>query len=87
MTMSIGIITQRARKELASLTGLELSSTLKTTRENRGWRVMVELVEQHVVPNSMDILVAYEAILDDEGTLIEFSRKGMRRRMEPVMED
>ncbi len=87
MTMSIGNVIQKARNELSSLTGLELSATLKTVKDGNGWRVSVELVEQHVVPNSMDILATYEAIVDNGGNLLEFSRKGIRRRAEAVFEE
>lgn len=86
-SISIGEIIRKARSELANLTGLELSSTLKTVSDERGWRVLVELVEKHVIPDNMDILATYEAILDDHGNLLEFSRKGMRRRAETVAEE
>lgn len=87
MAVPIGDIIQKARSELGKHTGLELSSTLKTQKDDKGWRVMVELVEQHVVPNNMDVLATYEALLDSQGNFLEFSRKGMRRRAETQMED
>lgn len=87
MTVPIGDIIQKARSELGKHTGLELSSTLKTLKDDRGWRVTVELVEQHVVPNNMDVLASYEALLDSQGNFLEFSRKGMRRRAETQMEE
>lgn len=87
MAMSIGNIIQKARSELSVLTGLELSSTLKTAKDEKGWRVSVELVEKRVIPDNMDILATYEAVLDNQGNLLEFSRKGMRRRAETVVEE
>jgi len=87
VTISIGDAIRKARSELSSLTGLELSSTLKTLKEHDGWRVWIEMVEQHVVPNNMDILATYEAVLDAQGNFVEFSRKGMRRRAETPAEE
>ncbi|ABQ27003.1 hypothetical protein Gura_2830 [Geotalea uraniireducens Rf4] len=87
MAMSIGNIIQKARSELSVLTGLELSSTLKTAKDEMGWRVSVELVEKRVIPDNMDILATYEAVLDNHGNLLEFSRKGMRRRAETLVEE
>lgn len=87
MTMSIGNIIQKARSELSVLTGLELSSTLMTVKDEKGWRVSVELVEKRVIPDIMDILATYEAVLDNGGNLLEFSRKGIRRRMEAISEE
>jgi hypothetical protein len=42
----------------------------------------VEMIEKHSVPDQMDILAVYETTLDDEGNLIEFKRKGMRKRID-----
>lgn len=85
--MTISDIVQKARNEIHALTGLELSSTLKTVKDERGWHVSVEMVEKRAIPDGMDVLAAYEAVLDDEGNLLEFSRKGMRKRMETVAEE
>ncbi|MBI1920351.1 MAG: gas vesicle protein [Geobacter sp.] len=87
MAMSIGDIIRKARSELGDLTGLELSSTVRTLKDDKGWRVSVEMVEQHVVPSNMDILATYEAILDYNGNFLEFSRRGVRRRAETRVEE
>lgn len=87
MTMSIGNIIQKARNELSSLTGLDLSATIKTAKDEKGWRVTVELVEQHVMPDTMDLLATYEAVLDNVGNILEFQRKGIRRRVENAFEE
>lgn len=87
MTMSIGNIIQKARNELSSLTGLDLSATIKAAKDEKGWRVTVELVEQHVMPDTMDLLATYEAVLDNVGNILEFQRKGIRRRVENAFEE
>jgi len=82
MTLSIPEMVEKTREGLAKVTGLELSTTLGATKEERGWKVSVEMIEKHSIPDQMDILAIYEAILDDAGNLIEFNRKGLRKRVD-----
>ena len=39
-----------------------------------GWLVEVEVIEEHRIPSSADILALYEIELDDEGDLLAFRR-------------
>lgn len=87
MAMMIEKVIQQARENLTKLTGLELSSTLKTVRDDKGWHISVEMVEKHSIPDGMDILAIYDALLDDEGNLLEFNRKGMRKRIDTKPEE
>ena len=87
MANGIGTLIEKARKELAKLTGLELSSTVGTVKDDKGWHVTVELIEKHSTPDQMDILATYEALMDDNGNLLGFERKGMRRRMDMEVKD
>lgn len=82
--MAIGIaeLTTKVRKDLGKITGLDPSSVVNTARDDTGWRVSIEMVEKHSIPDSMDLLATYEVLLDEEGNILEFSRKGMRKRNE-----
>ena len=82
--MAIGMsqIVKNARSELNALTGLEVSSTIEVAREDDEWRVSLEVVEKHSIPEGMDILAAYETRLDGEGNMLEFRRTGLRRRID-----
>lgn len=82
MAKRIPELIERAREELSNVTGLELSTTLGAVKEEKGWKISVEMIEKHSIPDQMDILATYEAILDNEGNLIEFNRKGMRKRVD-----
>ncbi|MBI5874819.1 MAG: gas vesicle protein [Deltaproteobacteria bacterium] len=84
MTMDITDVILKAREKLNKVTGLELATTLKTNKDEKGWHVSVEMIEKHSIPDGMDILATYEAILDDSGNLLEFNRQRMRKRMETV---
>jgi len=82
MAKTIPELIEKAREELCSVTGLELSTTLGAVKEERGWKITVEMIEKHSVPDQMDILATYAAILDNDGNLVEFNRKGMRKRID-----
>lgn len=87
MANSIPELVEKAREELSKATGLELSTTLGAVKEEKGWKVSVEMVEKHSIPDQMDILAIYEAILDDAGNLIEFNRKGLRKRIDTELSE
>ena len=82
MALTISKLIEKTREELSKVTGLELGSTVGAAKEEEGWRVSVEMVEKHSLPDQMDILANYEALIDDEGNLISFNRKGLRKRIE-----
>ena len=75
-------LVKRAREGLSKLTGLELASTLGIAKGEKGWRVSVEMIEKHSIPDGMDILALYEALLDDNGNVLEFNRKKLRKRVD-----
>lgn len=82
MAKNIESLIDHARKELCKLTGLEASSTVGATKDGKGWHVLVEMVEKKSIPDLMDILAVYEVLIDENGKLLSFERKGMRKRME-----
>ena len=82
MALAIPQLIEKAREELSKVTGLELGSTLSAAKDEEGWKVSVEMVEKHSLPDQMDILANYEALLDDDGNLISFNRKALRKRIE-----
>jgi len=82
MALSMSKIIQKARSELNSLTGLEISSTISAQREEDRWLVSLEAVEKRSIPDSMDILATYEMGIDLEGNMQEFRRTKMRKRID-----
>ena len=82
MAKDIGTLIEKAREELSKLTGLKPSSTVGASKDEKGWHITVEMVEKQSIPDQMDILALYEALLDEEGNLLGFERKSMRKRME-----
>jgi len=82
MAASMQQIIEKAREELSKITGLELSTTLATVKEEKGWKVTLEMVEKHSIPDQMDILAVYDVILDNDGNVIEFDRTRLRKRVD-----
>lgn len=75
-------IIEKAREEMSKITGLELSSTLGAVKEEKGWKVTLELVEKHSLPDQMDILATYNVLLDNDANILEFKRAGLRKRVD-----
>ena len=82
MALSIAQVIERGREQLSELTGLQLGSTLGVARDEEGWRVAVEMVEKHALPDQMDILALYDINLDEDGNLLEFNRRRLRKRID-----
>ena len=82
MAVGMAQIVKNARSELNALTGLEVSSTIEVAKEDEEWRVVLEVIEKHSIPEGMDILASYETRLDGDGNMLEFRRTGMRRRID-----
>jgi hypothetical protein len=80
--MTVPKLIERAREQLAQTTGLRLSSTLGASKDDNGWHISVEMIEKKSIPDGMDILATYEARLSDEGELLEFGRKRLRKRID-----
>lgn len=69
-----------AKEELQMVTNLEISNVIGISRNEEGWRVNVEVIERKAIPNSYDLLGVYEVLLDEEGSIVRYERKRVRRR-------
>ena len=61
-------------REIAELTGKETTGITSVQRSEDGWSVGVEVVEDHRVPSTADILGEYEAVIDMSGELVSYQR-------------
>jgi hypothetical protein len=82
---NVGEIAQRARQQLAELTGRPPEAVLGVARDgdNGGWKVEVETLELQRVPSTTDLLAAYVLKLDDDGDLVEYHRARRYLRGQP----
>jgi hypothetical protein len=80
--MEVKEISERAKKELKAVMGLEVSSITGVSRvKDDEWQITVELIERKAIPDTQDLLGLYEVRLDNDGHLISFDRKKVRHRM------
>jgi len=77
---SVSFIVNQAKKELAALTKLELSTVMGITKEGAEWLVTMEMVEKRSIPDGMDLLGAYEVHMDNSGQVLNFNRISIRKR-------
>jgi hypothetical protein len=75
-------IVERAREQLRDLRGEDAESVSSIRRTGDGWRVGLEVVEVHRIPESTDVLATYEVLLDDDGDLLTFERTARYYRSE-----
>lgn len=73
-------IVQMAKEQLNALTGLRPDTVSKMLKSGEGWRIVVEMLELKVIPDSKDLLATYETVLDDEGNLLSYERTARYRR-------
>lgn len=79
-------IAERAKAQLADLTGYDIGTVSRMSRDEEGWHVSVDLIELHRVPDSTDMLAVYEALLDGEGNLLSYKRTRRYRRDQAEVE-
>lgn len=73
-------VIERAGEELTKLTKLKTSGVTGVFKDEKGWHVTIEMVEKESIPEAMDLLGSYEVILNDEGELLTYERKSLRKR-------
>ena len=80
--MELSEAIKRAEEKLPVLVRLDLCGAIGAMKKEDGWHVKIEMIERHALPDSQDLLGVYEVILDDEGRLVKYERKRVRRRNE-----
>ncbi len=67
---------QRVRRDLPELLGHPVESVLGVERnDDQLWEVTVQVVELARIPNSTDVLGAYQVTLDNDGELAGYQRR------------
>jgi len=65
---------RRAAQAVAELTSHDPEAVISIERCDEGWKIGVEVVETHRIPDSADILASYEVRLDCDGELVSYRR-------------
>ena len=70
-----------ARDQLSQVINRQVNHATSIKKEKTNWLIRFEVVEKKSIPDAQDILGIYEVAIDDgDGKLVNFERKGMRRR-------
>jgi hypothetical protein len=78
--MNANEIITKAQEEFVRLGKTPANGVTGLARTEKGWSVLLEGLERKAIPDTMDVLGLYEVCLDNDGTLVSFERKRLRRR-------
>ena len=71
---------EKAKKQLAELTGFKEPAGVGLKKEKEDWVVTVEMVEKKSIPEGMDVIGAYEVKVDEGGEILSYERIAMRKK-------
>ncbi|MCG8470479.1 MAG: gas vesicle protein [Desulfobacterales bacterium] len=86
MPISFSEAIKKAREDLHTIIGLDIESTVSAEPSDTGWCVTLEALEKKAIPDSLDVLATYEAMLDHDGNIAEFRRIRLRKRSDTTEE-
>jgi len=75
--MSASQAAEAAVEHVTAMTGRRAESVVAVERadgDGGGWRIQVEVVETHRIPDSADILAVYDTEVDADGDLVAYRR-------------
>ena len=78
--MDIKDIVENAKKSLAELTGFKSPSAIGVSKEGEMWQVIIEITEKPSTASNLEVLGIYEVHIDDDGNLLDYMRKEIRKR-------
>lgn len=87
MAVAMAQVAERAKEQLAQVTGFRPAAVVGANRGEDGWHISVDVLELARIPHSTDLIGTYEVWLDDEGNLVKFEKKKARIRGETYQED
>ena len=65
---------REAGTQIEALVGMSVDSVSSVERSEKGWDIIVNVVELARIPHSTDVLAAYNVNLDGDGNLMSYSR-------------
>jgi hypothetical protein len=80
--MNADEIIKKAQKDFTLLSKIQVDGVIGLSKSEEGWVVSLEGLERRAIPDTMDVLGIYEVRLDNEGNLLGFERKKLRKRGE-----
>lgn len=84
-TMATKDILEKAKKELADLTGFKSPSAIGFKKEGNELIATIEVIEKESIPDGMDVLGTYEVRVDEGGKIISYERTDLRKRVDTAL--
>jgi len=81
--MDMKKLAERAKSQLAEVTGLKPVTVTGASKDEQGWHIAVDMLEMSRIPPATDVLGDYEVLVDENGNMLRFERKRTRLRGEP----
>ena len=82
--MNVKELTERAKSQLAEVTGLKPVTVTGTFSDEQGWHITLDMLEMVRIPPATDVLGDYDVLMDEDGNMLKFERKRIRLRGEPL---
>ena len=82
--MDMKEVAERAKSQLAEVTGLKPLTITGTFKDDQGWHIALDMLEMSRIPTATDVLGDYKVLLDANGNMLRFERKRTRLRGEPL---
>ena len=81
---AIGImdINRRCVAAAESALNRKAESVVSMSKEAKGWKAVVEVLERKAVPDTQDLLGRYELTLNEDGELLGYKQVLVRRRQD-----
>lgn len=83
--MKTSEVVEVAKGHLSEITSLKVNNITGIRRDEDKWCVTFELIEKTSIPDAMDVLGIYELVLNENGELVNFERKSIRKRGDTQM--
>lgn len=78
--MNADQIIKKAQEDYARVSKTQVDGVTGLSKTEEGWVVSLEALERKAIPDTMDVLGLYEVRVDNEGNLLGFERKRLRKR-------
>ena len=82
MVVRMAEIAERAREQLAQVTGFKPVAVVGSHKDEEGWHISVDVLEMARLPEATDVIGTYVAVLDENGDMVKFDKKRARLRGE-----
>ena len=80
--MNADQIIKKAQEDYSKFSKSRVDGVTGLSKTEEGWIVTLEALERRAIPDTMDVLGLYEVRVDNQGNLLSFERKKLRKRGE-----